>query len=166
MSPAEVSRALRLRLAGELRVDLDAIERRAAAVHELLFDAADAGDTTKVAHLRTLALAFELERFYTAVEATLERLLQGLDGDAPRGASWHTELLRASCVPLPGLRPQLISATAANGLRDLLGFRHFARHAYDADPSPPRIDALASAIAPLATDVATSLAAIVAMLEA
>ena len=61
--------------------------------------------SSRVAHLRTLALAFETERFYTAVEATLVRVLDELDGEAPRGARWHTDLLRAASVPVPGCGP-------------------------------------------------------------
>ena len=124
-----------------------------------------AGTSSHVAHLRTLALAFEIERFYTAVEATLVRVLDGLDGEAPRGAHWHTELLRAASVPLPGLRPELISPGVAGSLRDLLGFRHFARHAYDAEPNPVRIDELAATIAPLVADLAVTLGAVAVAIE-
>ena len=162
MSPAEVSRALRLRLAGELRVDLGAIERRAEAVRRLLAldDASD-----REPYVRTLALAFEIERFYTSVEATLERMLDGLDGSSPRGAHWHSELLRAASVQLAGLRPELISAAAASSLRDLLGFRHFARHAYDAEPNGARVDELAASVAAIAADLARTLGAVVTHLE-
>lgn len=164
MSPAEVAHALRLRLAGELRVDLAAIERRAEAVlRVLVLD--DASEATGAPPIRTLALAFELERFYTAVEATLERLLDGIDGGSPRGSHWHAELLRASSVPLAGLRPELISATAAATLRDLLGFRHFSRHAYDSEPNAKRIDELAAMVASVAPDLSRTLRTIVTHLE-
>jgi hypothetical protein len=164
MSPAEVSRALRLRLAGELKVDLRAIERRAEAVSRLsALPSAEAPAAEP--HVRTLALAFEIERFYTAVEATLERLLEGLDGGAPRGAHWHSELLRAASVPLPGLRPELISPEAATNLRDLLGFQHFARHAYDAEPNPMRVDELARTVLGVASELSRTLGALVTHLE-
>jgi len=153
-----------LRLAGELRVDLGAIARRADAVRTLLTvdTRLDAGSAP---HVRTLALAFEIERFYTAVEATLERLLDGLDGASPRGAHWHAELLRASSVPIPGFRPELISSHAATMLRDLLGFRHFARHAYDAEPQPQRVDELGAMVVTVTIDLARTLGAVVTHLE-
>lgn len=165
MSPAEVARALRLRLAGELKSDLGALGRRADGVRRLLPDSS-ARHEDATSHVRTLALAFEIERFYTAVEATLERLLDGLDGASPRGAHWHTELLRAASVPLTGLRPALISDSAAATLRDLLGFRHFARHAYDVEPRTARVDELGAMVVAVADDLAGSLGAIVTHLEA
>lgn len=165
MSPAEVSRALRLRLAGEVKSDLGALGRRADSVRSLLPTSSTSHEDAN-AHLRTLALAFEIERFYTAVEATLERLLDGLDGASPRGAHWHTELLRAASVPLTGLRPALISESTAATLRDLLGFRHFARHAYDVDPRAARVEELGAMVVSVAGELAVSLGAIVMHLEA
>ena len=164
MSPGEVSRAVKLRLAGELRVDLGSVERRAAAVASLA--GVPAAETPDVAHVRGLALAFELERFYTAVEAMLVRSVQGLDGDTPRGHQWHIELLRASSVPVPTIRPALINADTAAALRDVLGFRHFARHAYDADPELPRLAVLASRVSGLMPALRASMGAVLVEVEA
>ena len=68
-------------------------------------------------------------------------------------------------MPLAGLRPELISAAAASSLRDLLGFRHFARHAYDAEPNGARVDELAASVAAIAADLAHTLGAVVTHLE-
>ena len=89
--------------------------------------------------MRGLALAFEVERYYTAVEATLSRALRGLDGDVPARPGSHQEILRAAGVAVAGLRPALVPAEAATDLRELLKFRHLARHGYDAEPDLPRM---------------------------
>ena len=163
MAPHDVSAALRARLAAELRVDLASVERRGQAVANLSVARSDELET--VAHMRTLALAFELERFYTAVETSLERAIQGLDGSVPRGAHWHTELLRAAGVAVAGFRPALLSATGIASLRELLSFRHFARHSYDAEPDARRLGELAERAAVVVTEWRTSIEALCTTLE-
>ncbi len=163
MSPAEVSVTVRLRLAAELRADLAALARRAASVAYLATPKGkESGDAERT---RTLALAFELERYYTAVEATLVRVLRSLDGDVPDGDRWHSELLRAASVPIAGLRPALVAPEAAAELRELLGFRHVARHGYDVEPELPRLTVLAARVARADGAVAGSLGRVAEELE-
>lgn len=143
MNPLEVAGAIRLRLAAELHGDRAALARLASSIADLR-SSADRGldDVT-----RALALAFQIERFYTAVEALAARVLRTLDGDVPSGPEWHQDLLRAASVAVEGLRPAVLPAETIPLLRDLLGFRHFARHGYDTMPEPGRVDALAAAVA-------------------
>jgi hypothetical protein len=163
MSPAEVSAAVRLRLAAELRADLGALRRRAASVADLATPKAT--ESADAERTRTLALAFELERYYTAVEATLVRVMRALDGDAPGGDRWHTELLRAASVPIKGLRPAMVAPEIVADLRDLLGFRHLARHGYDVEPELPRLAVLAARVARVEGSLSASLAQVAAELE-
>ena len=141
MSAIELAQALKARLAAELREDLASVERRGASVQTLARSADDEDGAT--AHMRTLALAYELERYYTAVESLISRAVLALDGSLPSGDRRHSELLRAASVPVPGMRPALISAPSVPPLRELLSFRHFARHAYDVEPDITRLTALA-----------------------
>jgi hypothetical protein len=143
MSPLEVAEAVRLRLAAELHGDRTALGRLASSIADLRSAAGRGHDET----MRALALAFQIERFYTAVEAVTTRILRTLDGDVPSGPEWHRDLLRAASVAIEGLRPAVLPAEALPFLRDLLGFRHFARHGYDVVPDPGRIDALADTAA-------------------
>lgn len=140
MSPGEVAHAIRLRLAEELTGERAALSRLAASIQEL--DQTPAG-TVRESHTLALALAFQLGRFFTAIESVLARVLRTLDGDVPGGPDWHQELLRAAAVPIPELRPALIPREALPLLRELLGFRHFARHGYDVTPDPDRLHELA-----------------------
>lgn len=143
MSPAEIAEAVRRRLAAELHGDRASIARLAESIASLGAAAGKGGDETT----RCLALAFQIERFHTAVEAVLTRVLRVIDGDVPSGNDWHLELLRASSVEVAGLRPALVPVEAVPLLRELLGFRHYARHGYDSVPDPARIETLAGVVA-------------------
>jgi hypothetical protein len=138
MSPHEVAAVVRVRLAVQLDEDLRALDRLATAVKRLL---ASTGDV-QGEWVRVRALSFEIERWYTALESTLERVLRSLDGSCPEGRSWHEDLLRASCLAIDGFRPALVSKEAADAMREVMRFRHFARHGYDREPEVERVDEL------------------------
>ena len=138
MSPYEVSAVVRARLATQLQEDLQTLDRLASAVTKLLVRNEDAQSEW----VRVRALSFEIERWYTALESTLERVLRSLDGACPEGRSWHEDLLRASCLPIEGYRPALVSKEAADAMREVMRFRHFARHGYDREPEVDRVDEL------------------------
>lgn len=137
MSAEAVAKAIRLRLAAELAGERATLRRLATSIAEL------AATTEGTDVMRTLALAFQLERFYTAVESTLSRILRTIDGDVPAGANSHTDILRAASVEVEGLRPAVLTEEATTLLRELLGFRHYARHGYDVAPQRDRIGELA-----------------------
>jgi hypothetical protein len=135
MSPGEVASVIRLKLAADIDRDLRALRElaeRAATLHQRL--AADNTDW-----VCALALAFEVERYYTGLEALLERLLGELDGQVVVGPRRHQEVLRAALTAVEPHRPALLPAAIAADLRELLGFRHLARHAYEIEPDPQRM---------------------------
>lgn len=138
MSAEAVARAVRLRLAAELAGERASLRRLATSIAEL------ASTTEGTEAMRTLALAFQLQRFYTAVESILSRILRTIDGDVPEGADSHVEILVAASVDVEGLRPAVLSEDATTLLRELLGFRHYARHGYDVTPQRERILELAN----------------------
>jgi len=138
VSPLEVARATLLRLSAELEGDRASLSRLASSIRDLLAASPDAGA------MRALALAFQLERFYTAVEGLLARTLRTLDGDVPAGRDWHLDLLRAASVPIEGLRAAVLPSDVLPDLRELLGFRHYARHGYDTPPVTERVVDLAA----------------------
>lgn len=135
MSPAEVAATVRLRLAAQLDDDLAVLDALADAVARLV---APTGDE-RGEWMRTLALAFAVERYYTAVESLLARIMRTTDGDVPSGAAWHLELLHASSVAIEHGRPALVDRGAADELRELLKFRHLARHGYEREPRLDRM---------------------------
>jgi hypothetical protein len=110
-------------------------------------------------------MAFEIERWYTAVESLFVRILRTLEGEVPTGPAHHRELLRVASLAVEPLRPALIPPTAEGDLRELLGFRHFARHAYDVEPEPARMLEHAERVERLQVALTTSMRQLVARLR-
>lgn len=138
VSPNEIAEVIRARLAAQLSEDLKAVERLASAISQLLVRT----DDNPREWLRVRALSFEIERWYTAIESTLERALRSLDGTAPEGRSWHDDLLRNAGLAIDGYRPALVSQEAVERLREVMRFRHYVRHGYDREPNADRVNEL------------------------
>ncbi len=135
MTPAEVATALRWRLASDIETELASHAKVADRVAELRSRlGSEPGDWVVAS-----AMAFEIERWYTAVESLFVRILRTLEGDVPAGPAHHRELVRVASLAVEPLRPALLPAAAESDFRDLLGFRHIARHAYDVEPEPARM---------------------------
>lgn len=154
MSPGEVAAIVRLRLASELADDLSALERLTAAIESLQ---APAGDE-RGEWMRTLALAFEVERYYTAAEGMLSRIVRTLDGDVPTGPASHLELLRAATATIEGVRPAILDPATSAELRELLKFRHLARHGYEVEPDLTRMVEHAARVARIQPGLAARMA--------
>ena len=71
-----------------------------------------------------------LHDFYTGIEKIFESIAKEVDARLPMGEEWHTELLHQMTLDIPGLRPQVITATTEKKLREYLGFRHLFRKRY------------------------------------
>ncbi len=138
MSPVELAEVVRLRLAAQLEEDLGTLDRLAVAIRRLLQRTGD----EQGEWLRVRALSFELERWYIAIESTIERAVRTLDGSVPDSRSWHEDLLRTAGIAITGLRPALLSRDTVDALREVMRFRHFARHGYDREPDADRVDEL------------------------
>lgn len=154
MSPREVATAVRWRLASDIQAELASqarVAERIAILRSRL--ESDADDW-----IMASATAFEIERWYTAVESLFERILRTLDGDVPVGPSHHRELLRVAALAVEPLRPALLPPEAESDFRELLGFRHFARHAYDVEPEPARMLEHGDRVARLQVALSASLA--------
>lgn len=67
----------------------------------------------------------------SALEKALERLVELIDGDVPRGRSSHRDLLDRAARPVPELRPAILSPDARRVLGSLINFRHVLRHVYE-----------------------------------
>lgn len=75
------------------------------------------------------ALGGVLNSYYNGIQNILKRIAVLVDGGAPRGASWHSELLMAMAEPAAN-RPPVISQEMLQQLRNYLDFRHFYVHGY------------------------------------
>jgi len=130
VSPAEIAEIVKRRLAAELDDERVVLENLARAIERLL----PPTDDVRGEWMRALALAFEVDRWYTAAESILVRILRTLDGTVPAGPNGHADVLRAAAVEVEGCRPAIVTHDTLTELRELLRFRHLARHGYEREP--------------------------------
>lgn len=76
-----------------------------------------------------LALSGLLHSFYNGIEGIMKRIAREVDGRAPRGAAWHTELLEQMGTATDQ-RPAVLSEPTRERLMEYLGFRHRFRSIY------------------------------------
>jgi hypothetical protein len=135
-----MSRGKLLRLATEL------MQERAVAMRLATGCLADASrleiasNTDEVRGLMAI-VALGLHRWYSAVESMLERIERSL-GTLPGGSNWHLELLEVATLEIPKVRPAIVDAEHLDGLRELLKFRHFLRHAYAVELDRAKLQSL------------------------
>ncbi len=98
------------------------------------------------------AAAYELARFYTVLEKSFERVCLAFENHFDKHRDYHERLLQRMALDLPGIRPAFYPATALAALRDLKGFRHVVRHAYDLTLRTDRLVELAAAAERMAAD--------------
>jgi hypothetical protein len=124
----------------DIRSDLDAAgdhARRAAEARDELDSATGLSPVT--AEALGHSVGKHLHDAYTA----LERLVVAVDGDRPRGADFHRQLLLRAARPIPEVRPAIIPEEVVEDLSALLGFRHVFRHsyvAYRAERAVPNVE--------------------------
>ena len=121
MPSAAVLRRLRV----EAARDLEGVDRLLADLVGRVPDVATERDPVVLAYV-----AITLHQIYTAAESAFERICREFEVDLPRGADAHQALLRDMTLAIPRTRPEVLRETTAEGLRPLLRFRHFVRHAY------------------------------------
>lgn len=85
------------------------------------------------------ASAYELARYYTVLEKSFERVCLAFENHFDKRHDYHERLLQRMAIDLPGIRPAFIPSTELAALRDLKGFRHVVRHAYDLTLRPSRL---------------------------
>jgi len=154
-----------LRLAQELTVEVRVAARLAREAMEDAagMDAGGSADDPAILRGATAALALTLHRWYSALEAMLERIERAF-GTLPSGGEWHRDLLEGATWPIPGVRPSVLPRDSIEPLRELLRFRHFLRHAYAVELDPTRLRPLAAALGDLKDAVDDSLKAFVVFL--
>jgi len=105
---------------------------------------------------REVAIGKHLHDAVSAIEKALERIIADIDGDLPRGRSYHRDLLDRAARPLSGRRPAIIGAESRRDLGLLIGFRHAFRHAYgtfDYSLAAPNVALAAVAVPRAVTEI-------------
>jgi hypothetical protein len=92
---------------------------------------------------RLEACAYELARLYNIVEKILERICHAFENHFEKQGDYHERLIQRLALVLPGIRPAFIPKDAVRAVRELKGFRHLVRHAYDLEFRQERMKDLA-----------------------
>jgi hypothetical protein len=128
---------------------------------EMEADCAVAGDAGRKAaerirqdmpgHLE--ACAYELARFYNVLEKMLERICEGFENHLEKRGDYHERLIQRLTLDLDSLRPAFIPKERLSDIRELKGFRHLTRHAYDLTLRADRLAELARIAMKLGEDL-------------
>jgi hypothetical protein len=106
---------------------------------ELDADSAVASDAARKASQRISedalghleACAYELARLYNVLEKIFERICEQFENHFERRGDYHERLIQRLSLDLEGIRPAFIPKGRVQAIRELKGFRHVTRHAYD-----------------------------------
>jgi hypothetical protein len=93
---------------------------------------------------RLEACAYELARLYNTLEKILERICHGFENHFDKQGDYHERLIQRLALALPGIRPAFIPKDSVRAVRELKGFRHVVRHAYDLEFREERMKELAA----------------------
>jgi hypothetical protein len=96
------------------------------------------------------ACAYQLARLYNVLEKILERICHDFENHFDKQGDYHERLIQRLALTLPGIRPSFIPQAGVRSVRELKGFRHVVRHAYDLEFREDRIKELAGLAAQLA----------------
>jgi hypothetical protein len=127
MSPTEV-RVIVLR--AEIERDWQQVKRHAETC---------AATDPRLGTPEAALVALSLDHAYEAFEQMLCRIERALRLPERSGQHWHRRLLADATEPLPGVRPAIVPKSAERAWEELLGFRHFLRHAYAVELDPERL---------------------------
>lgn len=76
--------------------------------------------------------AFYVSQLYSGFEKIFKNVAKVFENNIEQDF-WHKSILERMSLEIQDIRPALISEGSLKGLNELRTFRHFFRHAYDAD---------------------------------
>jgi hypothetical protein len=88
---------------------------------------------------RHAAAGFEINRIYNIMEKSFERLCETFENHLDKSGRYHEQLIERVGLELRGIRPAFVPRGAIRAIRELKGFRHVFRHAYDLELDPSRV---------------------------
>ena len=115
--------------ASGLSILLKEMERDTAVARDAAQKAAQRLRENSPGHLE--ACAYELSRFYNVVERMFERICEEFENHFEKRGDFHEKLIQRLTLDLEGIRPAFIPRDRTADVRELKGFRHVMRHAYD-----------------------------------
>ncbi len=109
-------------------VRLAVLASELSADHRILLDAVRQASTLE---LDSRVIGFELNRFYNALERGFENIVRNFENHLREELGYHDALIDRVSLTISGIRPAFLPADFVPDVRDLKGFRHAFRHAYD-----------------------------------
>jgi len=124
------------------RVDLQILE------DELERDAALFRKATELAVLRLdepsegrlAAAGYELNRAYNIIDRLFERICEAFENHFDKRGNYHEKLIERMLLNITGIRPAFLPKSSLRSIRELKGFRHLFRHAYELELDALRIE--------------------------
>ncbi len=86
------------------------------------------------------SLGYQLHNLYSAFEDLFEAVADFFENRVTERAGYHRELLWRMKIPIPGVRPALLSEESYKLLDSLRAFRHFFRHAYGVELDSKKVE--------------------------
>lgn len=99
------------------------------------------------------ACAYELTRLYNVVERMFERICDEFENHFEKRGDYNERLIQRLSLDLEGIRPAFVPKDRLAALRELKGFRHVVRHAYDLTLRPDRLAELVGIAEQLAAEL-------------
>ena len=121
--------ALRI-LEEELGKDAGALEEAAAQARRML-------EESSAGHLP--ACGHELNRFYNILEKSFERVAEAFENHFDKRGDYHGRLIERMNLEIRDIRPAFLPDDLLGPVREIKGFRHVFRHAYDLRLDPERL---------------------------
>lgn len=132
-------------LTEEILHEIEALAEVIAHIETGVIDFQVAAEDNKIYIIEAVALS--LQSFYTGIENIFRRIATYVDGALPVGERWHVDLLERMNIPLPEIRPAVISDDTKQELKEFLSFRHAIRSVYIFEINGERVIELASTAA-------------------
>ncbi len=126
------------------RISLEILHQELLSDARVLHDSATAAREriTQTFSGASEACGYQLNRFYNILERGFERICESFENCFEKRGDYHEKLILRMTLSLPGIRPAFLTAESVESLRELKGFRHVFRHAYDLTLSSDRLESL------------------------
>ena len=91
---------------------------------------------------KLIHIAYKLHNLYSAYEDMFKEISLTFENSIERNSGFHKNLLIRMKIPIPGIRPNVLSEESYLVLGELMGFRHLFRHAYNYNLTPDKMEIL------------------------
>lgn len=91
---------------------------------------------------KQIHLAYQMHNLYSSFEDLFKEIAVTFENNIDRQSGYHKNLLLRMKIPIPGIRPGILSDKSHSVLGELMGFRHVFRHAYDYSLSTEKLETL------------------------